>query len=57
MKKLTVSKIIISVLILTLSTISNAAPKLTKLWETKADFKLPESVIYDKENDVLYVLK
>ena len=55
MKKLTVSKIIISVLILTLSTISNAAPKLTKLWETKADFKLPESVIYDKENDVLYV--
>jgi len=55
MKKLTVSKIIISVLILTLSTISNAAPELTKLWETKADFKLPESVIYDKENDVLYV--
>ena len=55
MKKLTVSKIIISVLILTLSTISNAAPELTKLWETKADFKLPESVIYDKVNDVLYV--
>jgi sugar lactone lactonase YvrE len=55
MKKLTVSKIIISVLILTLSTISNAAPELTKLWETKADFKLPESVIYDKENDILYV--
>ena len=55
MKKLTVSNIIISVLILTLSTISNAAPELTKLWETKADFKLPESVIYDKENDVLYV--
>ena len=55
MKKITVSKIIISVLIFTLSTISNAAPELSKLWETKADFKLPESVIYDKENDVLYV--
>ena len=26
-----------------------------KIWETKADFKLPESVIYDKENDILYV--
>ena len=55
MKKITISKIIISVLIFTLSTISNAAPELSKLWETKADFKLPESVIYDKENDVLYV--
>ena len=55
MKKLTLSKIIISLLIITLSTISNAAPELSKLWETKADFKLPESVIYDKENDILYV--
>ena len=55
MKKLTVSKIIISVLIFTLSTLSNAAPELSKLWESKADFKLPESVVYDKENDILYV--
>ena len=55
MKKLNVSKIIFSVLIITLSSILNAAPELSKLWETKADFKLPESVIYDKENDVLYV--
>ena len=55
MKKLNVSKIIFSVLIITLSSILNAAPELSKLWETKAEFKLPESVIYDKENDVLYV--
>ena len=55
MKKFTVSKIIISVLIFTLSTLSNAAPELSKLWESKADFKLPESVVYDKENDILYV--
>ena len=55
MKKLTLSKIIMSLLIITLSTLSNATPELSKLWETKADFKLPESVIYDKENDVLYV--
>jgi hypothetical protein len=41
MKKLNVSKIIFSVLIITLSSILNAAPELSKLWETKAEFKLP----------------
>ena len=55
MKKLKISKIICSILIITISTIANALPELTKLWETKADFKLPESVIYDKKNDILYV--
>ncbi len=28
---------------------------LTKVWETPADFKIPESVLYDAERDVLYV--
>jgi len=49
------SRIIFSFLIISISTVLNAAPVLNKLWETKADFKLPESVVYDKSNDVLYV--
>ena len=55
MKEITISKIVLSILIIMFSTILNAAPELNKLWETKTDFKLPESVIYDKKNDVLYV--
>jgi len=37
--------------------ISNSAftEDLSVAWETKASFKLPESVIYDKKNDLLYV--
>jgi DNA-binding beta-propeller fold protein YncE len=50
-----VRRIIFSFFIIALSTTLNAAPVLDKLWETKADFKLPESVVYDKENDILYV--
>jgi sugar lactone lactonase YvrE len=34
---------------------AHADPVLTKLWESKADFKLPESVVFDKENNILYV--
>ena len=33
----------------------SAAPVLQKKWETAAEFKLPESVIYDEVNNVLYV--
>ena len=37
--------------------ISNPAftEDLSVAWETEASFKLPESVIYDKKNDLLYV--
>ncbi|MFH1417105.1 MAG: SMP-30/gluconolactonase/LRE family protein [Planctomycetota bacterium] len=28
---------------------------LKKVWETPADFKIPESVLYDPERDILYV--
>ncbi|MDC0182551.1 SMP-30/gluconolactonase/LRE family protein [Nitrosomonadales bacterium] len=55
MKTSILSRIIFSFLIISISTVLNAAPVLNKLWETKADFKLPESVVYDKSNDVLYV--
>tara|TARA_B100000482_G_scaffold191683_1_gene177427 strand:- start:1643 stop:2527 length:885 start_codon:yes stop_codon:yes gene_type:complete len=55
MKRFTLSKVIFSILIFTLSTILNAAPEFNKIWETNAAFKLPESVIYDKENEILYV--
>ena len=50
-----VKKIIFSFFIIALSASLNAKPILNKLWETKADFKLPESVVYDKKNDILYV--
>lgn len=55
MKRFNLNKIVFTILIFTLSTFLNAAPEFKKIWETKADFKLPESVIYDKENDILYV--
>ncbi len=48
-------------LIVFFSTIANitslqaADTTLTKVWETDAIFKLPESVIYDVKRDVLYV--
>ncbi|MBU0638687.1 MAG: SMP-30/gluconolactonase/LRE family protein [Planctomycetes bacterium] len=28
---------------------------LTKVWETPAEFKIPESVLYDRQRDILYV--
>lgn len=34
---------------------SNAQHSLTKLWETDSALKVPESVLFDKENKVLYV--
>ena len=55
MKLLTLSKLFLSVLFISFSGILFAEPQLSMLWETKAEFKLPESVIYDKENDFLYV--
>ena len=35
--------------------LSQADDHLKVLWETEKIFELPESVIYDKKNDVLYV--
>ena len=29
--------------------------KLTKLWETKADLRIPESVLYNPSEDIIYV--
>ena len=29
--------------------------RLTKVWETPAEFKIPESVLYDPEREILYV--
>ena len=55
MKKITFFKYIFSVVFLFSVSFASADPVLTKLWETKADFKLPESVVFDKENDILYV--
>ncbi|QGY43017.1 hypothetical protein GM418_04890 [Maribellus comscasis] len=34
---------------------SSNAIKLEKVWETKAELKTPESVLYDAESDVIYV--
>jgi len=55
MKSLTLSKFFLSILFMSFAGILFAETQLIKLWETNADFKLPESVIYDKENDILYV--
>ena len=29
--------------------------KLTKLWETKADLRVPESVLYNPSEDIIYI--
>lgn len=36
-------------------TISSQKHELIKLWETDSVFKVPESVLYDQDNNVLYV--
>lgn len=36
-------------------TISAQAPKAVKSWETDKNLKVPESVLYDKENNVYYI--
>lgn len=48
-------KIILLFLFITFSLILHADYKLEKQWETEKILKTPESVIYDEENDVLYV--
>ncbi|MBL1142995.1 MAG: hypothetical protein HND53_13280 [Proteobacteria bacterium] len=48
-------KLLSSLLLLSVSFTLNAAPVIEKAWETAAEFKLPESVIYDDSNNVLYV--
>lgn len=56
MKKLNRNNLFFSLLVLLLSpAVLNAAPVMQKKWETAAEFKLPESVIYDEINNVLYV--
>jgi DNA-binding beta-propeller fold protein YncE len=32
-----------------------SAPEVEEIWSSPSDFKIPESVIYDQDNDVLYV--
>jgi sugar lactone lactonase YvrE len=55
LNKLTINKIILSALIFALSPVLNAEPVFNKAWETTEDLKLPESVIYDDDNNILYV--
>ena len=57
MKSLTLSKFFLSILFMSFAGILFAETQLIKLWETNADFKLPESVIYDKENDIFICIK
>ena len=55
MKKITFFKYLFSMVFMFSLAFAHADPVLTKLWESKADFKLPESVVFDKENNILYV--
>ncbi len=56
MNKLSRNNLFFSLMVLLISPIAlNAAPVMQKKWETAAEFKLPESVIYDEINNVLYV--
>lgn len=48
-------KILSSLLLLSASFALNAAPVIEKAWETLAEFKAPESAIYDENNNVLYI--
>lgn len=43
------------IIILGFGVLSSSAQKLQKIWETKADLKTPESVMYDAESDIIYV--
>ena len=55
MKKIAFFKYLLSMVFMFFLAFAHADPVLTKLWESKADFKLPESVVFDKENNILYV--
>jgi len=56
MKKITLNNLFLSLLALAvLPCTLNAEPVLHQTWETAAELKLPESVIYDETNNVLYV--
>jgi len=46
--------LLFSLLLLLASPVLNATPVVTKAWETLG-FELPESVIYDTKNNILYV--
>ena len=55
MKKIAFFNYLLSMVFMFFLVFAHADPVLTKLWESKADFKLPESVVFDKENNILYV--
>jgi sugar lactone lactonase YvrE len=55
MKKIVFFKYLFSIVFMFTLAFAHADPVVTKLWESKADFKLPESVLYDEENNILYV--
>ena len=55
MKKIAFFKYLFGMVFMFSLAFAHADPILTKLWESKADFKLPESVVFDKENNILYV--
>ena len=55
MKKIAFFKYLFSMVFMFSLAFAHADPVLTKLWESKADFKLTESVVFDKENNILYV--
>ena len=54
-KKIAFFRYIVPVVFLFTLSFANADPVVSKLWESKADFKLPESALYDEENNILYV--
>ena len=54
-KKIAFFRYIVPVVFLFTLSFANGDPVVSKLWESKADFKLPESALYDEENNILYV--
>jgi hypothetical protein len=55
MKKTFFTMIVPAILILCLHLSASAQHELVKLWETDSVFKVPESVLFDAKNNVLYV--
>ncbi len=54
MKNIFNINLLFSLLLILISPVLNATPVLSKAWETSG-FQLPESVIYDIKNNILYV--
>ncbi|RYY13944.1 MAG: ATP/GTP-binding protein, partial [Chitinophagaceae bacterium] len=47
--------LILSLALLLCLQVNGQQPQLVKLWQTDSVFKVPESVLYDEKNQVLYV--